>query len=34
MSTFIYYFGAFAFAGSVAWAALAAVDIIERRLRK
>lgn len=28
---FIYYFGAFVFAGSLAWATLAAVDRIERR---
>lgn len=31
---FIYYFGAFAFAGGLAWTVFAAVDRIERRPRK
>lgn len=34
MTAFIYYLGAVVFAGSIAWAALAAVELIERGPRK
>ena len=34
MTAFVYYLGALVFAGSLAWAALAAVEFIERRPHK